>query len=312
MNFKRLLIVVIILTIWHTGFPAEVTKETRIFDQSRGQELKMDIYSIGSTFDSPQSCIIFMFGGGFKSGTRDAKQYTDFFNHFAHKGYKVISIDYRLGMVNEKPPAVHRTKPLQNALSIAVEDLFLATRYIIDNAHELNVDIDKIVISGSSAGAMTVLQAEYEKQNGEKSASILPSDFSYAGVMAFSGVIFSNKGTPKYKKQPAPTLMFHGTADKLVVYNKTQFLNKGVFGSGALAKQYKKKKNPYELYSIEDLGHEVCEYPMVDHLVEIEHFLQHFVLEQKQWMHNHSIKDMNRKLNPRFNPSKKKLYADGF
>lgn len=310
MNYRRLLSIAFVLTLGHIGFAAEVAKETRPFSQVDNMVLNMDIYSLDSTFNSPQSCIIFMFGGGFKSGERDEQQYLDFFNHFAQKGYKVISIDYRLGMVNEKPPAVHRTKPLLNAISLAVEDLFTATNYIIDHAHELNIDISKIIISGSSAGAMTVLQAEYEKQNGNAIANILPNNFDYAGIMAFSGAIYSNKGIPKYKKQPAPTLMFHGDADKLVVYNKIQFLNRGVFGSGALAKQYKKKNYPYALYSIEDLGHEVCEYPMVEHLTEIEQFIEYFVLERKQWMINHHLKDLQKKIDPRFNPSKKKFYAD--
>lgn len=72
----------------------------------------------------------------------------------------------------------------------------------------------------------------------------------------------------------------------------------------------RKKNYPYALYSIEDLGHEVCEYPMVEHLTEIEQFIEYFVLERKQWMINHHLKDLQKKIDPRFNPSKKKFYAD--
>lgn len=47
-----------------------VNKETHVFRKD-GQQLKMDIYQSDSLALLPRPCIVFVFGGGFKEGTRD-------------------------------------------------------------------------------------------------------------------------------------------------------------------------------------------------------------------------------------------------
>lgn len=276
-------------------FPSEIKKETRVFAVKDSQELKLDIYSADSLFTTTQPCLMFVFGGGFKEGTRDAELYHDYFNHFANLGFKVVSIDYRLGMKGQKAPGIFNNKPLQNAIAMAVADLYSATDYLLKNADELNIDTEKIIISGSSAGAMTVLQADYEKRDRKESAKVLPSDFQYAGVIAFAGSIFSKEGTPSYDIHPAPTLFFHGSADKLVPYNKTRFFKIGVFGSKPLAKRFKKQGYPYTFYTIQDIGHDVAEFPMQEFLPEIEQFIRDFVFDRKQWQIDINFKDKLRK-----------------
>jgi predicted esterase len=141
---------------------------------------------------------------------------------------------------------------------MAVEDLFSATRFIIDNADELGVNPSNIVISGSSAGAITVMQAEYELCNRASWAEVLPKDFRYAGVMSFSGAILSRKGEVKYASAPAPTLMLHGTADNLVNYKQIKFFNLGFFGGGKLVKRFEKFGYNYNMYHFIGYGHEIA------------------------------------------------------
>lgn len=295
MNRRKLTALFIVLLTPLFLHPAGIRKETRIFAVKDQQELKMDIYSSGSLPVSVQPCLLFVFGGGFKEGTRDAALYTDYFRHFANKGFKVVSIDYRLGMKGQKAPGIFNNKPLQQAIAMAVEDVYSATGYLLQHAGELNIDTTRIIISGSSAGAMTVLQADYEKCDHRQAAKVLPDDFRYAGVIAFAGSVFSKEGTPSYDTAPAPTLFFHGSKDKLVPYDKTRFFKLGVFGSKSLAKRFKEQGYPYTFYTMEDIGHDVSEYPMTEFLPEIERFIRDFVFDKKQWMLDIRLKDKLRK-----------------
>ncbi len=184
-----------------------------------GTTLKLDIYKTDSATILPQPCLVFVFGGGFKEGTRDARHYQPYFHYFATKGYTVVSIDYRLGMKGKEAPGILNHKPLQQAIEMAVADLYIATNYLLEHADDLNIDPSLIILSGSSAGAITVLQADYMERDNHPAASVLPDDFRYAGVISFAGGIFSEEGLPSYTQRPAPTLFFHGSADKLVPYN---------------------------------------------------------------------------------------------
>jgi Esterase/lipase len=269
-------------------------KVTHIFTVKDGQELKLDVYTTDSVTILPRPCLLFVFGGGFMEGSRDAEIYAPYFTYFSNKGFAVVSIDYRLGMKGQKAPGMLNYKPLQGAIDLAVSDVYSATNYLLENAGELNIDPSLIIISGSSAGAITVLQADYEKRDNHPSAQVLPEDFRYAGVISFAGGIFSTEGVPSYTQRPAPTLFFHGSADKLVPYDKTRFFHLGMFGTKSLAKRFKQERYPYTFYSMEDIGHEVSEYPMREFLPEIEQFIIDFVFDRKQWMIDVNYKDMLR------------------
>ena len=202
--------------------------------------------------------IIFMFGGGFISGTRNNESYHKWFKAMKEDGYRIVSIDYRLGLKGSKKVGIAQVNVLDKAIHMAVEDLFSATSFIIDNAEELGIDPSNIVISGSSAGAISVMQAEYEICNRTSWAKALPEDFNYAGVMSFSGAILSREGKVDYNKHPCPMLMLHGTADKLVPYEQIKLFNLGFFGAGKLVKRYEKFGFNYNMYHFIDYGHEIA------------------------------------------------------
>lgn len=289
--------------IYFSAFSQEISKETPIYSVKDGQELKMDIYSDDSAGAGLHPCLIFVFGGGFKDGTRDNEIYIDFFRYFVARGYIVASIDYRLGMKDTGAPGIFDTKPLQNAISLAVSDLYSATDYLLDNAGKLGIDSSLILISGSSAGAITVLQADYHLSNLHDIAAELPRDFRYAGVISFAGGVFSKEGVPDYKRGPAPTLFFHGSADKLVPYKQTRFMNLGMFGSHALAKAFRKKGYTYAFYSLKDVGHEAAEFPMSEMIPETESFISLLMLEGRTLMVDIDYIDPTRKPEMKVKPS---------
>jgi predicted esterase len=226
-------------------------------------DLFMDVYdpADGSeeTFMGIQKpTILFMFGGGFIRGTRDDESYNSWFRMLTENGYRVISIDYRLGLKGTTKVGVAQVNVLDKAIHMAVEDLFSATNFIIDNADQFGIDPSDIVISGSSAGAISVMQAEYEIANRTEWASVLPEGFNYAGVMSFSGAILSRKGKVKYETAPCPTMMLHGTADDVVPYRQIALFNLGFFGGGKLVERFKKFGYDYNMYHFIDYGHEIA------------------------------------------------------
>ena len=236
---------------------------TYLFVQRDTCDLFMDVYnpaagSETTAFGMEKPTIIFMFGGGFIQGTRNDVDYHKWFRQMTDNGYRVISIDYRLGLKGSNKVGVAQVNVLDKAIHMAVEDLFSATNFILDNADQFGVRPDNIVISGSSAGAITVMQAEYEIANNTAWASVLPAGFNYAGVMSFSGAILSREGKVDFEKDPCPTLMFHGTSDKLVPYNQIKVFNLGFFGAGKLIERFKKYGLNYNMYHFIDYGHEIA------------------------------------------------------
>ncbi|MFQ8805839.1 MAG: hypothetical protein ACLR8Y_13065 [Alistipes indistinctus] len=93
---------------------------------------------------------------------------------------------------------------------MAVEDLFSATDYLIRHAAALNIDTSCIMLSGSSAGAVTVLHADYTLCNQTTAIGDVAAGFSLQRMLSFAGAIFSHEGRPRYRATPAPTLFMHG------------------------------------------------------------------------------------------------------
>ena len=213
--------------------------ETFLFAERDSINLYMDVYypADGSemTVDGVNKpTILYVFGGGFKVGRRDTPTAREWFRLLTDEGFTVAAIDYRLGLKGVE--GMGSINDMYNAIQIAVEDLFSATKYILDNAEEVDIDPSSLVIAGSSAGAITVLQAEWELCNRMGSSVMLPKDFHYAGVMSFAGAIYSRQGTVRYHSEPAPHLLFHGTADRIVTYRQIHLLNHAFQGTKVLAR----------------------------------------------------------------------------
>ena len=237
--------------------------ETYMFARRDTCDLFMDIYNPAENSDTISSdrskpTVIFAFGGSFMSGSRDAEYYRPWFRAMADRGYRIVSIDYRLGMKGYEKIGVFQVNALDNAIHMAVEDMVSATVFLIDNAEALGIDPSEIVISGSSAGAITALQTDYEASNGTVWSEPLPDGFRYAGVMAFAGAILSRNGKLKYEQEPAPTLMFHGTEDSVVPYSQIKIFNLGFFGSSKIAERFDKFGFVYNIFREKGHDHEIA------------------------------------------------------
>lgn len=266
----------------------EVCKSTMLYAVKGADSLYMDRYTTFRQSDGKRPCMIFLFGGGFTHGNRDAEMYRNYFNYLAAEGMDVISIDYRLGLRDAAPadfasPELFARK-LIGAIRMAVDDLYSATAYVVGNADAWGIDAARIVSCGSSAGAITVLQGEYALCNGDPNAQVLPEGFRYAGVISFAGAIFQLGDDLIWQQKPAPLMLFHGTADSNVPYDVVRVPGAGFFGSKYIAGQLKRIQSPYLFYSVEGAAHELAENPMNDNRCEIDSFLRNLVYERQPWM----------------------------
>ena len=279
---KRTILTILVIVIAAAGLRAQnpaTPDETYMFAQRDTCDLYLDFYkSPSAKADAPT--VVYVFGGGFKNGTRDKVHARTWFTSLLDKGWNVASIDYRLGLKGVKDAGVSKAfiDNLKNAIDIAVEDLYSATAYLVENADALGIDPERIVISGSSAGAITVLQAEWYRSRGYSIADTLPDGFHYAGVMGFSGAVLSLRGKARFGADSCPIAMFHGTDDKIVPYSKIAVLTIHFDGSSQLAKYFRKTSQPYRIYRIAGHTHEIAD--SMNYLTEqVESFIEEDVIK---------------------------------
>ncbi len=197
-------------------------------------------------------------GGGFGGGSRDSHFFLPWFQELLDAGYPIVSIDYRLYMKGRRAVGDELGIFLKTAIEMATEDLFLATKWLLENGEPYGIDARNLVLVGGSAGAVTILQAEYELCNRTAIASVLPEDFDYVGVMAFSGSIFPDKGKPVFARPPCPILMMHGTDDMVVPYGKYLKYKMNFYGTKALDRILAENGYPRWTFRYAGLRHEVA------------------------------------------------------
>lgn len=104
-------------------------------------EGKLDLY-LPPNSGKPTPVVINIHGGGWNHGTKESQTgFTTFFKN----GFAVANIEYRLTGQATAPAAV--------------EDARCALLYVIRNAAQLNIDVNKVVVMGGSAGGHLALMA---------------------------------------------------------------------------------------------------------------------------------------------------------
>ena len=253
---KKLFLLFLLCAMTLGGFAQDMT--TYKYAERDTLNLYLDFYTPENVNDST-ICLVYVFGGGFIGGHRDGEWEKAYFKQLVDAGFMVASIDYRLGLVGAKNLSITNTEPLEVAINMATEDAILALNYLLEHASELKINKDYVVMTGSSAGAITSLQTDYVMCNGFLNSDILPEDFRLAGVVAYAGAIFSNNGLVQYRNRaPAPTMMYHGMRDELVSYKGISLFSVGFFGLDALVKRFKKYDYPFFARRFEDYGHSIA------------------------------------------------------
>ena len=253
---KKIMLFVTLLVAALTAFGQDM--QTFQYAEKDSLQLYLDFYTPEHVHDST-ICVVYVFGGGFIGGHRDGEFEKGYFKQLVDEGFQVAAIDYRLGLKGVKNLSVFHSEPLKIAIDMATEDAITAIAYLLEHAAELKVNKDWIMMIGSSAGAITSLQTDYTICNGYLNSNILPDDFHLAGVVSYAGAIFTNEGSVKYRNHaPAPTLMYHGMADRLVPYKQIRFFSVGFYGTDALVDRFEKYDYPYFARRFKGYGHSVA------------------------------------------------------
>jgi acetyl esterase/lipase len=128
----------------HVSFPGAVTgvPDLIFYSPSTYRAVRMDLYLPPATFNGPRPFIVYTHGGGWSGGS---KRTTGAFSNWpgvlaalAAKGYVVASLDYRL-LGDDIAPA-------------AIQDTKAAIRFLRANAAKYNVDKNRGLTWGPSAG----------------------------------------------------------------------------------------------------------------------------------------------------------------
>lgn len=256
----------------------EIRKDSHVFAIKGGDTLSLDRYWLPAfSPDIARPVMIFAFGGGFRGGDRADNGYIHYFEFLVRNGFVVVSVDYRTALKDLDASKLSSPQQfvakLQEAIDTAVEDLYDATTFVVNNAAEWNIDTSKVMASGSSAGAITVLQAEYYICNGHSLTSRLPEEFNYAGVISYAGAV-ADVVAPRWAKAPCPLMLFHGDADRIVPFDRAAIDGLGgLWGSASIVRSLEFLKSPYTFYVVENADHEISGVPMSRNLYDIMGFL---------------------------------------
>jgi dienelactone hydrolase len=181
-------------------------RKSHLFDlyQPKGDQAKL------------RPLIIWMHGGGFIFGNKEADGIELWSKTFAQRGYVCVAINYSL---SKKNPLFHFDE-LKKSCFYAVQDAKTAVRYFKLHHSEYNIDPDKIILAGNSAGGLIALQAAYAKDADLAKMAELPDPnpqhhdvFKVAGVINFWGGIFDLNWL---KNADVPIVSVLGANDKIV------------------------------------------------------------------------------------------------
>lgn len=214
------------------------------YREGSSEKWKLDLFLPKTQADNPRAAIVFIHGGGWRSGDKGGGQWRSLPIDYAQKGYVCISVNYRL--TGEAPfPA-------------CIEDCKNAVRWLRAHAQKYNVNPKRIGAYGNSAGAHLVamlgLTNESAKLEGDGThldysssvnavvCSATPTNlFNWDGESEFNprmgsrlfgfddsskAAELAKKYSPRtYVKSSIPFLVVHGTADKTVpIYQGDSFV----------------------------------------------------------------------------------------
>ena len=297
MTMKYLVTIILVLvvkmsiaqTVYKDSIFSGVNKTT--YSYGTDELLKFDYYKAEEA-KGPQPLIVFVHGGGFFMGVRDDETLQNFATKLAQCGYAVASVSYRLTMKDIGFGCNVETAKKIAAIDSASYDVSVAIKHLLDNNDTFLIDKNNIILVGSSAGAEVVLNMAYVYDN-----KILPSKFSYAGVVSFAGALTTLENV--HVDTAIPTQLFHGTGDKLVPYSIAphHYCNQSekgylmLYGSESIAKRLKGLGASYYFLSANGGSHDWSRLPMVNHVDEVVDFLYHDIINVT------SIRQTDRNLN---------------
>lgn len=194
------------------------SQERVLYKEIDSTKLFIEVYTPTKMDKSKKhAAIVFFFGGGWKKG--NTKQFEPHVKYFSKRGAVCFLVDYR---VTQR----HQSTPFES-----LKDAKSAIRFIRENASEYQIDVNKIVASGGSAGGhLAAATAMIEKYNEKTDNRIISSKPN--ALILFNPALDNGPGGVGYERvkndyqnfspfhnitsSTPPTLILTGTNDNLI------------------------------------------------------------------------------------------------
>jgi para-nitrobenzyl esterase len=179
--------------------------------------LLLDLYRPARRSKVARPVAVLIHGGGFRGGSRSDPGIAQVARALAERGFVAASIDYRLmgqapipsrrvaGLAADMPKV-----PLFTAMTAAVDDTLTAMRYLRANARRLRIDMDRLGLIGSSAGAITADHVGYALDDHDMRRR------KVRFVASLWGGIFAPPGAAQLERREPALFAVHGDADPTV------------------------------------------------------------------------------------------------
>ena len=259
--------------------------KTEVYSEKEGEELIIDLYQPAGVAEKTP-LIVFMHGGGFSGGSPKNPQEVEFAKIAASKGYSVGLISYRLKRKETGFGCDFEASGKIETFKMAAEDFMDAVSHLKKNAGKFNIDPEKIIVGGSSAGAEAVLNAIYNPDLMFEDSEDF-SDIKISAVFSLAGAIVDTRYLGE--EQAVPGIFFHGTEDNLVPYataphHYCESSRPGYLildGSKTIVEKLKQLDTSFLFYSFKDARHEISGMPF-QYLPRVFSFLKMVVFEENK------------------------------
>ena len=188
------------------------------------QDLSCDIYQPTGDVSTDRPCIIWMHGGGFRTGSVRTQGYiVTYSTAFAKRGYVCISIDYRLRAAGDMPTQADEFPALQDGS----RDANTALDWVRANAATYKINPNYLFFAGGSAGGRIAGTAA-EFDGPDPTATTAPETaykskaWDKTGLIA-TGILWGGQEVemrawcyPYLAVNPIPAVLVHGDADTTI------------------------------------------------------------------------------------------------
>src|SRR2546425_7519765 len=142
-----------------------------VYLRANGWEGKLDVYAQRTQTSTP--VVIYIHGGGWVRGTKDGSVLSAL--PYLAMGYSVVNVEYRLANVSLAPAAI--------------EDCRCALRWVVAHAKEYNLDPDRLIVAGASAGGHLALTTGMVPASaGFDRFCLVPGEPRVAAIVNFFGI----------------------------------------------------------------------------------------------------------------------------
>jgi acetyl esterase len=238
----------------------QLIQEKRIYKQVMGKELAVDVFYTREILERKNNpAIAFFHGGGWAYGS--PSEFHNACRRYARKGFVTFSFAYRLSIREDGRVPHPDITPVES-----VKDARSALRWVKEHADDWNIDPEKVIAAGQSAGGQLALSTALADRVNEATdnpaidptpCALLLYGSNLNTLEAWMDRLLGERRqeiwsiSPYHLLKPGmpPAIEFHGTEDPMVNFYVVEFFKEKTLSMG----------NHFEQIPFEGKGHYLAE-----------------------------------------------------